>query len=42
MDSENNSEEEPVTPLPGRFVWTDEDIEIVEPAPSLRDARSES
>lgn len=31
MDSENNSEEEPITSLPGRFVWTDEDIEIITP-----------
>lgn len=31
MDSENSSEEEPATPLPGRFVWTDEDIEVIAP-----------
>lgn len=31
MDSENNSEEELATSLPGRFVWTDEDIEIIAP-----------
>jgi hypothetical protein len=31
MDSESNSEEESITPLPGRFVWTDKDIEIIAP-----------
>lgn len=31
MDSENNSDEELDTSLPGRFVWTDEDIEVIAP-----------
>lgn len=31
MNSENNSEEEMAIPLPGRFVWTDEDVEIIAP-----------
>lgn len=29
--SDENSEEELATPLPGRFVWTDDDFEIIEP-----------
>lgn len=32
MNSENNSEEELTTSLPDRFVWTDEDIEIITPS----------
>jgi len=31
MNSENNSEEEQYALLPGRFVWTDEDVEIIAP-----------
>ena len=30
-NGEENSEEELTTPLPNRFVWTDEDFEIIEP-----------
>jgi len=29
--SDESSEEELVTPLPSRFVWTDEDFKIIEP-----------
>lgn len=32
MDNgDESSEEELATPLPGRFVWTDGDIKIIEP-----------
>lgn len=30
-NGEENSEEELTTPLPERFIWTDGDIEIIEP-----------
>ena len=31
MNSESNNAEEQYTLLPGRFVWTDEDVEIITP-----------